>query len=206
MSQTVGGNQTAFARLVRTSSANVHGWIRHKIRPELAALLHVCCACGITLSDLLQANPKTLQPVVTRTTARSQVQRRTRFPAAFRFIVQQELENVVASGQYSPISLTEVARRCGCHNQTLRQCDPAACDVISARYQAYMHLKKEQRLCAMGDTFKCIGRLFRSQGIAFSHRQVARHLAQRRLFSTKEVRDLFRQVRLELEMEEISIE
>ena len=68
-----------------------------------------------------------------------------------------------------------------------------------------MHQKKEQRLRDMGEKFRIVGRQFRSQGIAFSHRQVARHLAQRRLFSSKEVRDLFRQVRLELEMEETSL-
>ena len=85
-------------------------------------------------------------------------------------------------------------------------CNPAACDAISARYRAYVRLEKEQRLRDLGDTFSSVGRQFRSQGIAFSHRQVARHLGQRRLFNSKEVRDLFRQVRLELEMEENRLE
>ena len=154
-----------------------------------------------TLADLLQADPKTLQPVVTATNTRPQVQRCARYPATFRCDVQQELQHIAASEQYPPVSLSAVTRRFSCHRRTLRQCNPAACDVISARYQAYMHQKKEQRLRDMGEKFRIVGRQFRSQGIAFSHRQVARHLAQRRLFSSKEVRDLFRQVRLELERE-----
>jgi hypothetical protein len=133
-----------------------------QIRPELVALLHVCFACGTTLSDLLQANPKTLHPVVTSTTVRSQVRRRVRFPATFKFDVQVELQNTLAREKYPPSSLTEVARQCGCHNQTLRRCNPAACDAISGRYRAYVRQMKEQRLRDLGDTFRHVGRQFRS--------------------------------------------
>ena len=142
MSQTVGGNLTAFARLVRTNGANVHGWIRREIRPELTAALHIYFACGIALSDLLQTDPSTLQSIVTMTTRRAQVQRRIRFPPTFKLFVQQELQNTLASEQYPPDSLAEVARRCGCLCDTLRRCNPAACEEISARYRAYLHQKK----------------------------------------------------------------
>ena len=115
--------------------------------------------------------------------------------------MQQELENVVASGQYLPISLSEVARRCGCHNETLRRYNPVACDVIRARYQAYLHQEKDQRLQDIGNKFRSIGRQLRSQGIRFTQREVRKHFSQRRLFSRQKVRDLYQQVRFELERE-----
>ncbi len=148
---TVEGNATEFARLVRSTSGTVSAWTRRIRRPDLASALHVCFTCGITLTDLLWADPKTLQPHVTRTSTRSQIRGRVRFPPQRKVDIQHEIQNIAPSEQYPPIPLMEVARRCGCHLQTLRRCNPAACDAISARYRAYTRQEKDQRLRSLGD-------------------------------------------------------
>ena len=148
---TVEGNATEFARLIRSTSGTVSDWTRRMRRLDLASALHVCFTCGVTLTDLLWADPKTLQPHITRTTTCSQIQGRVRFPPQRKVDIQLELQSTAASKQYPPIPLTEVARRCGFHSQTLRRRNPAACDAISARYRAYIRQEKDQRLRSLGD-------------------------------------------------------
>lgn len=162
-------------------------------------LLQLCFALKLSLLDLLAEVPGTARPIATESRAPAGVRQFRRLTPATKINLHKVLENVLASEEYPPASLSEVARRLGYATHTLAKYNPTACHEISVRYQAHWRQRKEQRLADIGKEIREIALHLRSQGIRLTEKRIHQRLAQPGNCRDPRVRELTRQVISKLE-------
>lgn len=194
--QILHGNVAALARTIKLNIPLMGRWTRGERIPQMDTLLQFCYGVGLSPSEVLFNDPSTLQPCV----------REVNFSRSRQSHVSIDwerlrlaLEKALASEEYPPPSLAEVARRLGYRYGVLYQCHQVACYAISARYKTYLHQQRESRLQRCRTEIQQIATQLRMLGISPSPKRIAAYLSQPSILREPKVREILRDVCRELE-------
>ena len=188
--QLFGSNVSALARILGLKVQQVSQWVRGEKVPQMDMLLRLCYSLGLPLHEILFQDP-----VATRLQIRGKVlspqswRRRPGLPLDREFI-KQELDKVLASDEYPPISLTEVTRRLGYERQRLYQCHSSACHFIVQRYKDYIQQRKETRMQGHREEIKQIAFQLRREGVTLTRKHILSQLPHPAIMRNPEVREL----------------
>jgi len=192
--QIPGGNVNALARILGLKAQQVRQWAQGKKVPQMDRLLRLCYSLGFPLHEMLFSDPAPIhlqikgQVVVTPSW-----RRRPGLPLDREFI-RQELEKVLVSDEYPPISLTEVTRRLGYGRLRLHQCHPSACHVIVQRHKDYIQQRKEIRMQGYREEIRQIALRLRREGVTLTRKHIMSQLSQPAMMRNLEVRELVDEV------------
>jgi hypothetical protein len=145
--QATGGNIAAFGWLVGCAQPEVFLWVKQETRPHLGMLLRVCFTLHLSLFDILAPSPRPLYPIIPDHEFPTNISRRCLYRSSERLAVQLALDDILASADYPPASLGQVAQRLGYCTRVLRSCNAAACRAIALRFHAYRRQRGEERYC-----------------------------------------------------------
>ena len=188
---------TAFAEALGMSTNMVGHWYYGKRLPQIGMLLRLCYSLGLPLSDLLLKNADTLHPYLTgKLPGKSRVPPKNK-PINVQY-VRRILEETLASEEYPPLPLAEVARRLGHQQVELYKIHRTACYQISARYRAYLQQRKETRMQGYRDEIRQIALELRAQNVSLTRKHIAPHLAQPAILRDPKIRELLEEVCREL--------
>jgi transcriptional regulator with XRE-family HTH domain len=146
------GNVSALARQVGIPMVTVAHWRHGRGIPTLGLLVQLCGRLGTTPLRFLLEERAAVEPATQQlgqwlsptTSGRQPAGRRARraFDAAG---VQAALEAILASNEYPPPAMRQVAQRLGQPHTHLLHRLPGLCRAISARFLAYQQAKGAQR-------------------------------------------------------------
>ena len=190
------GQIASFARALGVSRKMVIGWANGANLPNLEQLLRFCCLLDLSLSDVLLSETSTLRPHLTTSILLDVAKRPFKSPISVS--LRDTLEEIL-SGEEEPVpSMKEVARRLGYHPQSLARRHREVCHAISARYQAYLHKRREERLQRQRDEIRQATLKVAASGQSLRRKHVAAHLSKPGNFRDPEMRAVLREILLEL--------
>jgi hypothetical protein len=203
VNQIAGGKIAAFARTLGMSSQIVHYWYHGGRIPEIDILLRLCFLLELSPVDLLCSDANTLCPHVRDMSS-------LRLPALKRRVkteidresIHQFLEEIVSRNEDPPPSIPEVAHRFGFNLHKiylLYECHRDACSIITARHWAYLRRRKESRMQGYREEIRQVALQLQTQGVSLTQKHIAPHMTQPGILRDPKVRELLREVCLELE-------
>jgi transcriptional regulator with XRE-family HTH domain len=122
------GNLLAFADITRTSRAALRGWVSGAHRPEIGALLRMCHAIGVPVTQLLGDPAATIFDIAPLRDDRGIQSRRHRDEV--RLVMERALK------EEPPPGVSEIARRLHfARGERLYQIDRARSEMLAARHR-----------------------------------------------------------------------
>lgn len=192
------GNIAAFARLLGLGEGQLRQWVRNRKIPQADMLFRLCQALGLSLCDMFFGTPEALHPYVKQQIFLQRSWIRPPGIEVNRESLHQLLENILASNEQPPPSLTEVARRLGHEPSFLYQFAQTLSHEISARFQSYRHQRKEARMQSYREEIRTIAHQLQAQGLPLTYARLQPHLVHPGILRDSNIREMFREIRQEL--------
>lgn len=200
--RTSSGNASAFARLIRVGRGAVSRWQRGKALPRLALLLNMAFRMGAPLVDFLlgstacvslggfvRSAPVEPDPRPPRTTI--QYGRRMNRTDVFRTL-QSALNEKPSS------SVTQVMKRIGHSEVTVRRHFPELCREIAKNYAVYRVKRALERKTQAANEVKRLAYALHSQGVKLTRSHMRPFLTSSNYLNLAEGRAALREVRQDL--------
>jgi transcriptional regulator with XRE-family HTH domain len=192
------GNVTDLARALGIVQSKVQAWCHGDRRPEMTMLLRLCHDLGLSLSDFLFQEIEMLHPCLNVPNERLPhvPKKKNTIPVEQ---VYSALEQILASQEYPPLSLGEVARQLGQRYDILYKVHPVACHEIAARHKSYLQQRKETQLQRFQEEIRQAALQLLASGISPTLKRIAPQLSQPGILRSPQVRQYLHEICQEVE-------
>jgi len=198
LEQFFAGDLRAFAQSLGLSRNTVYYWCQGENLPEMGMLLRLCCWLELSLSAFLTASVESLRPHLSTAAALIPALPRKK-PSLQEEEVYHLLDQVARSSEQPPLTLVQLAKRCGRTHPILYRIHPAACHTIVARYKTYVQHRKGARLQRFREEIWQIALKLHADGEPLTQKGIARALSQAGSLRDPRVRAMLKEICHELE-------